>query len=107
MNKSNINILQSIKDLSKRIIPSDSQVFLFGSQARGDAKPTSDWDVMILLNKPYITQDDHDNYCYPFFELGWQIDAEIHPIIYSLKEYSDRKHITPLFLNIEKEGVRL
>ena len=30
----------------------DAQIILYGSRARGDAREDSDWDVIILLNKP-------------------------------------------------------
>ena len=33
---------------------SGAKVILFGSQARGDAKEDSDWDILILLNKDKV-----------------------------------------------------
>lgn len=100
-------IINRITELSRSIMPENSQVILFGSQARGDSRPDSDWDLLILLNKDKISEKDHDDFCYPFFELGWDVDAEIHPLIYSIKEFSARKNVTPLFLNVEKEGIKI
>ena len=66
-------ILQAIKTTAKQIMPSGTRVILFGSQARED----SDWDILILLNKEKLDNSDHDNYSYPLFELGWNINAQI------------------------------
>lgn len=99
-------ILKSIADISTRIMPAGSQVILFGSQARNDAHEDSDWDILILLEKDSITSDDHDNYSYPLVELGWTINAQIHPIIYTKEAWRKRK-ITPLYHNISNEGIRL
>ena len=29
--------------------PSDGMAYLFGSRARGDANPDSDWDILLLI----------------------------------------------------------
>ena len=46
-------------------MPKDAKVILFGSRARRDAKADSDWDILVLLNKDKIDEQDHDNYTYP------------------------------------------
>ena len=99
-------ILNSITDISIKIMPEGAQVILFGSQARGDANCDSDWDILVLLNKKSITPDAHDNYTYPLVELGWAIDAQIHPIMYTINDWEKRKNF-PLYQNISNEGVRI
>ena len=63
-------IIHSIRETVRQVMPSGSRVILFGSQARGDAHHESDWDILILLNKDKVELDDHDYISYPFFELG-------------------------------------
>ena len=99
-------ILQAIKTTAKQIMPSGTRVILFGSQARGDAREDSDWDILILLNKEKLDNSDHDNYSYPLFELGWNINAQIHPTLYTTKDWLKRK-FSILYKNVEQEGIEL
>lgn len=50
-------ILQQVKDLKQRIIPK-GKLFLFGSQARGEADSETDWDFLLLLDKKKSNIDD-------------------------------------------------
>ena len=52
------NVIQAIRHKVKEIMPDDSTVILFGSQARGDAHVGSDWDVLILLSKDRVQLKD-------------------------------------------------
>lgn len=61
-------------EVLKSIMPKDAKVILFGSRVRRDAKADSDWDILVLLNKDKIVEQDHDHYTYPLWELGWQIN---------------------------------
>lgn len=100
------NTAKRIEALAKQIMPTNSKTILFGSRARGDAREDSDWDILVLLDKKSITPSDHDNYAYPFWELGWTINEMIHPIVYSLDDWN--KKANPIFkYNVEKEGIVL
>ena len=66
----------------------------------------SDWDILILLNKDKVELDDHDYISYPFFELGWNIDVQIHPILYTFKDWMERS-FSPFYKNVEREGIDL
>ena len=90
----------------RMVSPSGTETFLFGSRARGDARRDSDWDVLILLDKNKITSADHDNISYPVRELGWEVDAEINPIMYTKTDWESKK-FTPFYKNVMKEGIRL
>lgn len=86
-------VLKSIQKKAESIMPKDAKVILFGSRARRDAKADSDWDILVLLNKDKIDEQDHDNYTYPLLELGWQINQMIHPIVYSMKDWNSKKAV--------------
>ena len=47
----NKDVLEHIEDTVRDIMPLDARILLFGSRARGDARPDSDWDILIILNK--------------------------------------------------------
>lgn len=106
MGKNEAAILQSIRETVRNVIPSDSKVVLFGSRARGDARTDSDWDLLVILHKDCLDNDDYDRYSYPLFELGWNIDAQIHPMIYSATEWQ-RRRFSPFFENIQRDGIEL
>lgn len=99
-------VLKSIQQKAYAVMPQGTEVILFGSRARNDAKDDSDWDILVLLDKTKIEEADHDNYCYPLWELGWEMNQMIHPIIYTKNEWQKRKG-TPLYENIETEGIAL
>ncbi|MBO4772431.1 MAG: nucleotidyltransferase domain-containing protein [Bacteroidales bacterium] len=99
-------ISEGIDNILAKVSPLKSQAILFGSRARGDARDDSDWDVLILLDKDRITQSDIDEVSYPIRELGWEIDAMVNPIMYTMKEWKS-KSFTPFYKNVMREGVAI
>ena len=87
-------------------MPTGSRVILFGSQARGDANKESDWDILILMDKPQISNEDFDNCAYPLVELGWKNNEQVSPIMYTFSEWEKRRP-TSFYHNVETEGIDL
>lgn len=98
-------IIERIKGVFRGFVP-QPEVFLFGSRARGTSKAASDWDVLILLNVPSISFDAETQLMDQFYEVELETGAVISPLIYT-KEQWNRQSATPLFTNIQKEGIRL
>lgn len=92
----------ALSNAAQKIMPKGSHVWLYGSRARGTAKPDSDWDILVLLDKTAIDNDDFNKYSYPLIEYGWQFGEDISPQIYTLSEWNEMR-ITPYYQNVERD----
>ena len=80
-------IIDNIREVAKTTLPKGSSLLLYGSRARGDAGKDSDWDLLILLDKPDLSGSDYDNISFPFTMLGWNIGELISPQMYTKKAW--------------------
>jgi predicted nucleotidyltransferase len=55
MNEKNL-LKKTIHEVMKASDFKISRIILFGSRARGNAKPTSDWDVMIIIKDEILAK---------------------------------------------------
>jgi uncharacterized protein len=85
----------------------DSEIYLYGSRARGDARKLSDWDLLILLNRKNITFDLETRFMDELYEIELETGEIISPLIYTKMDWIENHSITPLFENIQKEGIRI
>ncbi len=99
-------IIQSIRRTLQSVMPAGGRAYLFGSQARGDARQESDWDILILMDKEKIRHEDFDQVAYPLMELGWGIGAEINPLLYTFQDWESR-HFTPFYQEVTNEYIIL
>ena len=99
------DMIKAMRNVLNGIDPT-VQAILFGSRARGDAEEDSDWDVLVLINKPRISLSDYDKYSYPLRELGWDMDEIINPVLFSTKEW-DENHFTIFNHKVRNEGIAI
>jgi hypothetical protein len=102
----NDNIVAQIRSLGKEVLPKGSNLWLYGSRARGDYRSNSDFDLLVLVDEEKQKLQDFERYAYPFIEMGWQTGVEINPMLYTRKEWQQR-HFTPFYHNVETDKIVL
>lgn len=99
-------IIRKIQELTSNKYP-DAEVYLYGSQARGDAKQISDWDLLILLNTKNVPFTLETKIMDEFYEIELETGEIFSPLIYSKEEWHHKYNHTPLFENIQNEAIKL
>ena len=85
----------------------DSEIILYGSQARGDSNEYSDWDLLILLNQANISFKQETKIMDDYYELELSEGIVISPLIYTKRDWNTKFATIPLHFNIDKEGIKL
>jgi len=81
-----------------------AKIYLFGSRGRGTAKSDSDWDLLILIKKDFISVEEEQKIVHPLYELEFETGEIISPLVYSEDEWNTKYKITPFYQNVMKEG---
>ena len=100
-------IIDALKKKAAEILPKGSQMALYGSRARGDARPDSDWDIHILIDgNEKIPLEYWDRYAWPFEQVGWAFEEWVTPRLYSFSGWLKRRFL-PFYQNVEHDKVIL
>lgn len=99
-------ILKKIKEAVNNTVP-QSEIYLYGSRARGHVHKLSDWDILILLNMPKVSFELEKQFIDVLYEIEIETGEIISPLVYSKKEWTQKHSFTPLYENINKDGIRI
>ena len=98
----------AIREFKEKLIKkfgTETELYLFGSVARGDYSDYSDIDILVLLHFEPNTSIEEQ-----IFDLAYDIELEYN-LIFGIIVYSktfwnsEKASIMPLYRNIKKEGV--
>ena len=109
MSKRIQNLMEQYVDLIKNIYGKHlQQIILYGSYARGDFRPDSDIDIMILLDLSDLELKIYSqNLSYATYDFNMDNDLDIKPIAKSQEHFNKWLENYPFYSNIHKEGVLL
>ncbi len=83
-------------------------VILYGSYARGDLRPDSDIDIMILVDQTEREIMEKGRMLSEItFEYDFDFNLAIMPIVKNITHFNKWIRAYPFYYNIKKEGVEL
>ncbi|HET7361505.1 MAG TPA: nucleotidyltransferase domain-containing protein [Salinimicrobium sp.] len=106
MNEIDQNTIELIRERIHKKNP-EAEIILFGSRAREQENLNSDRDILILLNIPYVNRKIEKEYREKIFEVELETGEPISTLVFSKQDWIDRHSFTPLFENIQRDGIYL
>ncbi len=100
------SVVQQIKERLCHLNPSPT-IILYGSEARGDARPDSDIDLLVLIDKDKVSVEEEKVIYGILSDLSLTTGICINPTILTKKEWENRPLVTPFYLNVLNEGIVL
>ncbi len=101
-----VEVIEQIKNIVYSIAPT-AKTILFGSEARGEAHPGSDIDLLILVDGDKMSLAQEEAITLPLYELELKTGVTISPIVMLKKLWENRPFKTPFYVNIVNEGIVL
>ncbi len=112
LNKQKDKILKEIKrtilEIANEMNIEVDKIILFGSRARGDYKPKSDWDILVVTKKIQDNNIKRELWLKIYEKLTELLKSEVDLLIIDNYNYSRYKEFSGyVFYWINKEGVKL
>lgn len=98
-----IALLKQCKAAITEIVP-DADIILYGSRARGNARPDSDYDLLVLTDQE-TDLDLEDNLRAAVFNFQLEYDVLLSVFAYNRSQWNSPLYrAMPFHKNIEREG---
>lgn len=102
---SNIEVKKIVKQYAHALKNANypfTPLYLFGSHARGKARPWSDIDVAVVSNK---LKKNFDQNRFKLWHIRLDVDTRIEPHGFTIKDFTD--DVNPMAYEIRKNGIRV
>lgn len=101
-----MELLRRCRELIREVVPG-ATVILYGSRARGDAGPDSDYDLLVLAPSRVDWRTEH-RIIEKLFPLELETGAVFSVLAYSEEEWSSPlRRDMPLAQNVRREGIMI
>ena len=99
-------LLEQVKQTIHEIEP-DADIILYGSRARGDAHPESDWDFLILLDGA-VDDARTDTIRHRLYDIEWDGGEVLSAIVRSRQEWHTPLYqVMPFSKVVREQGILL
>jgi predicted nucleotidyltransferase len=99
-------LLACVKQTVHQLEP-DADIILYGSRARGDAHPGSDWDFLILLDG-VVDDARTDALRHRLYDIEWDGGEVLSAIVRSRQAWNTPLYqVTPFAQVVRKQGICL
>jgi predicted nucleotidyltransferase len=99
-------MLHEVKRIVQRFVP-DAELWLYGSSARGERHPESDWDVLALTNRQ-LTRAEQDEIRGVIYDLELERTVLVMLRFYSREEWeTSLVSVSPFRENVERDAITL
>ncbi|MFB0520824.1 MAG: nucleotidyltransferase domain-containing protein [Desulfatiglandales bacterium] len=99
-------LLERCRDIALAIEPG-AEVILYGSHAKGESTPDSDYDIFVLVDRA-LTRELEDKISFALYDLEYKSDVILSVHIYERSFFdSPLGQVVPLFNHVRMEGIWL
>ena len=100
----NSTVPEKVRELINGIEP-EAEVILYGSHARGEAEPDSDWDILIITDR-ILSWDEEQKLRSVIYRYEVASDTVLSLVIHSKKEWDNPLfQLTPFYRNVVRDGI--
>jgi uncharacterized protein len=97
-------VIQEVRSLLEREYDDRlAELVLYGSQARGDAEPGSDVDLLVVLHGNVSASEEVSRLSAPLAAISLEHDVVVSCAFVSEARYSTER--SPFLLNVRREGI--